>query len=386
MRFFTAGESHGRSLIAFIEGVPAGISITSDDIRRALARRRLGLGRGKRMAFEQDEVTILSGIRHGLSMGSPIAIEIGNTEWPKWTTAMSPDPVDGESKSELTRPRPGHADLAAMAKYGFENARPSLERSSARETAARVACGEIAKAFIRQVSGIEVLSHVVQLGSARNEPATRPVPSDLAAIDADPARVFGDSSEFVEAVEKASADKETLGGVVEVLAYGVPVGLGSYSQWDTRLDGRIAGALMSIQACKGVEIGEGFGFASLPGSQAHDPIVLRDGQLGRTQNNAGGIEGGISNGQVLWARAAMKPIPTVPVGLPSVDLSTMEPSKAHYQRSDITAVPAFGVVAEAMLALVLADALHEKLGGDSLSEIRRNLQSYEENLAWPVEH
>jgi chorismate synthase len=387
LRYLTAGESHGSALVGTIEGIPAQVAISTADISAALRRRRLGYGRGARMAFEADQVTILAGVRHGYTLGSPIAIQIGNSEWPKWAETMSADPVDesliaGLARNEpLTRPRPGHADLAGMQKYGFTEARPILERASARETAARVALGAVAAAFLKQAAGIEILSHVVGLGGVTAAKTGRlPAPGDLAAIDADPLRCFDQDASLAmrERVEQAKLAGDTLGGVIEVLAYGMIPGFGSHVQWDRRLDARLAGALMSVQAIKGVEIGDGFALASVPGSQAHDEIVPEAGgtSLRRCSNRAGGIEGGISNGEELVLRAAMKPIATVPNALRTVDVATGAPAKAHHQRSDITAVPAAGVVAEAMVALVLAECVLEKFGGDALAETKASLDRY----------
>lgn len=379
LRYLTAGESHGRALVGVVEGIPAHVALTSDDIRRELARRRLGVGRGARMRFEADEVAILSGVRHGETLGSPIAIEVGNTEWPKWEQVMSPDPVDEEvlaglaRNQALTRPRPGHADLPGMVKYGFDEARPILERASARETAARVALGAVAKAFLRQAAGIEIVSHVTALGPVASD-GRRPQPSDLSAVDADPARCFDpEASAAMQAeVARAKAEGDTLGGVFEVLAYGVPVGLGSHTQWDRRLDAKLAGAVMGIQAIKGVEIGDGFASAARPGSAAHDEVFA--GPTRRT-NRAGGVEGGISNGEAVVVRAAMKPIATVPKALRTIDVATGLEATAHHQRSDTTAVPAAAVVGEAMAALVLAELLLEKAGGDSLGETRDRVRA-----------
>jgi chorismate synthase len=384
LRWLTAGESHGRALVAICEGVPTGVEITTADIARALARRRAGYGRGARMKFEQDEVEITGGIRHGVTLGSPIAIRIGNTEWPKWESVMSTDPVDDEvlaaqaRNAPLTRPRPGHADLAGMQKYGHDDARAVLERASARETAARVALGEIARHLLRQVVGAEVLSHVVALGAVRAPEDYVPGPQDADRIDADPVRCLdaGASAAMQAEVDAAHRDGDTLGGVVEVVAYGLPPGLGSHVHWDRRLDGRLAGALMSIQAIKGVEVGDGFRTAARRGSQAHDEIESSAGRIRRTTNRAGGIEGGMSTGEPIRLRAAMKPISTVPRALATVDVRTGEPARAINQRSDVTAVPAAGVVAEAMAALVLADALLEKFGGDNVTETARNAEAY----------
>ena len=388
VRWLTAGESHGRALVAICEGIPAGVEVTSADIAAALARRRAGYGRGARMKFEQDEVEITGGTRHGRTLGSPVAIRVGNTEWPKWETVMSPDPVPAEDLAELarnaplTRPRPGHADLAGMQKYGHDDARPVLERASARETAARVALGEVARQFLVQAFGIEVLSHVVEIGAVSAPASAQPEPGDRARIDADPVRCLDSKASLAmqEEIDAARKDGDTLGGVVEVLGYGLPPGLGSHVHWDRRLDGRLAGALMSIQAIKGVEVGDGFTTARRRGSQAHDEIEATAGGVRRRTNRAGGIEGGMSTGEVLRVRAAMKPISTVPRALDTVDTSTGEPAKAINQRSDVTAVPAAGVVAEAMVALVLADAAAEKFGGDSVAEARRNLRGYLDSL------
>ncbi|HIY67098.1 MAG TPA: chorismate synthase [Candidatus Agrococcus pullicola] len=382
LRWITAGESHGPELIATIEGMPAGVPITVEQIQDDLERRKLGAGRGARMKFEQDALTLSTGIVHGETIGSPIAIRVGNTEWPKWMEVMSAAPLEheptGARAAKLTRPRPGHADLTGMQKYGFEHARPVLERASARETAARVALGAVARAFLDQL-GIRLLSHTLSMGTAGTpDDAPLPRPDDVAALDADPVRSFHpeSSAAMLEEVEAARKDGDTLGGVVEVLAYGLPPGLGSYVHWDRRLDARLAGALMSVQAIKGVEVGDGFATAARRGSAAHDEIVPGADGLQRVSNRAGGIEGGMTNGQVLRVRAAMKPISTVPHALRTIDVATGEASKAHHQRSDITAVPASGVVAEAMAALVLADAVLEKFGGDSVGETRRNMAAY----------
>ena len=383
-RWLTAGESHGRALVAICEGVPAGVRVSTEDIAAALARRRAGYGRGARMTFEQDEVELTGGVRHGRTLGGPLAIRVANTEWPKWETVMSADPVppgelDGLARNApLTRPRPGHADLAGMQKYGFHDARPVLERASARETAARVALGEVARRLLSQVLGVEILSHVVAIGQVRIPDGVMPGPDDAAAVDADPVRCFdaATSAAMVAEIDAVRKDGDTLGGVVEMLAFGLPPGLGSFTHWDRRLDGRLAGALMSIQAIKGVEVGDGFTTATRRGSVAHDEIEAADGAIARRTNRAGGIEGGMSTGEVLRVRAAMKPISTVPRALDTIDTSTGEPAKAINQRSDATAVPAAGVVAEAMVALVLAEAAIEKFGGDSVEEMRRNAESY----------
>ncbi len=388
LRWLTAGESHGRALVAICEGVPAGVRVTTEDVAAALARRRAGYGRGARMTFEQDEVELTGGVRHGRTLGGPVAIRIANTEWPKWETVMSPDPVDlvtldGQARNApLTRPRPGHADLAGMQKFGHSDARPILERASARETAARVALGEVARRLLSQVLGVEVLSHVVALGPVRIPDEVMPGPDAAAAIDADPVRCFDPktSTAMVAEIDAAKKAGDTLGGVVEVLAFGLPPGLGSFTHWDRRLDARLAGALMSIQAIKGVEVGDGFTTAGRRGSVAHDEIEATPQGVTRRTNRAGGIEGGMSTGEVIRLRVAMKPISTVPRALDTIDTSTGEPAKAINQRSDVTAVPAAGVVAEAMVALVLAEAAVEKFGGDSVEEMRRNAESYLKTL------
>ena len=383
-RWLTAGESHGRALVAICDGVPSGVRITTEDLAAALTRRRAGYGRGARMTFEQDEVELTAGVRHGRTLGGPVAIRIANTEWPKWEAVMSADPVDPDSlagmarNAPLTRPRPGHADLAGMQKFGHTDARPVLERASARETAARVALGEVARQLLRQVLGVEILSHVVAIGQINAPDSTMPGPDDKAAIDADPVRCAdpATSQAMVAEIDTAKKEGDTLGGVVEVLAFGLPPGLGSFTHWDRRLDARLAGALMSIQAIKGVEVGDGFTTATRRGSQAHDEIEATENGVARRTNRAGGIEGGMSTGEPLRVRAAMKPISTVPRALDTIDTSTGEPAKAINQRSDATAVPAAGVVAEAMVALVLAEAAVEKFGGDSVEEMRRNAESY----------
>ncbi|MET1152765.1 chorismate synthase [Arthrobacter sp.] len=385
LRWLTAGESHGPALVGIIEGVPAGVELTAAEVQDALARRRLGYGRGARMKFEQDEVTLVGGVRHGLTQGGPVAIEVANTEWPKWETVMSADPVDPAQLEDLarnaplTRPRPGHADFTGMQKYGFHEARPVLERASARETAARVALGTVAAKFLSAL-GIRLVSHTTAVGRVSVPEGSRlPRPDDVLALDEDPLRCFDaeTSLAMVQEVDQAHKEGETLGGVVEVLAYGLPPGLGSYVHWDRRLDARLAAALMGIQAIKGVEVGDGFLTAARRGSAAHDEIVRdENGTIVRATNRAGGIEGGMSIGETLRVRAAMKPIATVPRALATIDVSTGEPAKAHHQRSDVCAVPASGVVAEAMVALVLADAVTEKFGGDSVAETARNLRSY----------
>ena len=388
LRWLTAGESHGRALVAICEGVPAGVRVSTDDIAAALARRRAGYGRGARMKFEQDEVELTGGVRHGITLGGPVAIRINNTEWPKWETVMSPDAVDDGELAELarnaplTRPRPGHADLAGMQKYGHTDARPVLERASARETASRVALGEVARQFLRQALGVELISHVVALGAVSTPDGLLPGPEDAARIDADPVRCADPktSAAMVEEIDAVRKEGDTLGGVVEVLSFGLPPGLGSFTHWDRRLDARLAAAIMGIQAMKGVEIGDGFTTARRRGSQAHDEIETGPDGVRRRTNRAGGVEGGMSNGEVLRVRAAMKPISTVPRALDTIDVQTGEPAKAINQRSDATAVPASGVVAEAMVALVLADAVTEKFGGDSVDEIRRNARAYVDAL------
>ncbi|MDX6274873.1 MAG: chorismate synthase [Frankiales bacterium] len=389
LRWITAGESHGPALLGVVEGLPAGVRITTAEIADGLARRRLGHGRGARMQFERDEVELLGGVRHGLTMGGPVAVRIGNSEWPKWREVMSPDPVDAAAleglarNAPLTRPRPGHADLVGMQKYSFDDARPVLERASARETAARVAVGELARAFLRQVAGVELTSHVVRIGSVSAPEGIVPTPEDLPAVDASPVRCFdaAASQAMVAEVDAAKSEGDTLGGVVEVLAYGLPPGLGSHVHWDRRLDSRLAAALMGIQAIKGVEVGDGFELAARRGSQAQDEIVSAEGRLSRTTGRSGGTEGGMSTGEPLRVRAAMKPISTVPRALRTVDVSTGEEAVAINQRSDVCAVPAAGVVAEAAVAIVLADALLEKCGGDSVTETRRNLQGYLDALS-----
>ncbi|HWU20741.1 MAG TPA: chorismate synthase [Nocardioides sp.] len=390
LRWLTAGESHGPSLVAILEGLPAHVEVTTDDIADSLARRRLGYGRGARMKFEQDEVTITGGVRHGETQGGPVAIQIGNTEWPRWEKVMSADPVDADElaamarNAPLTRPRPGHADLAGMQKYDFEDARPLLERASARETAARVALGRVASNFLEQATGARIVSHVLEIGGVRTPTTDLPTPDDVARLDEDPVRCLDpDGSKLmVERIDQAHKEGDTLGGVVEVVVYGLPPGLGSHVHWDRRLDARLAGALMGIQAIKGVEVGDGFELAATPGTQAHDEIVKEDGVIRRTSGRSGGTEGGMTTGEVLRVRAAMKPIATVPRALRTIDVATGEATVAHHQRSDVCAVPAAGIVAEAMVALVLADAVTEKFGGDSLRETKRNVDSYLENLRY----
>jgi chorismate synthase len=378
LRFLTAGESHGRALVVIVEGLPAGLDVTADDVRGELARRRLGFGRGPRMRFEQDEVTLLAGVRHGRTLGSPVAIEIGNTEWPKWQEEMSPEP--GQTAKPLTQPRPGHADLAGMQKYGHDEARNVLERASARETAARVAAGALAKALLARID-IAVLSHVVQLGPVTAKSSMRPAPADLDAVDESPVRCFDPDAEaaMIAEVEAAAKAGDSLGGIVEVLGYGVPVGLGSHVHWDRKIDSMLAGALMSIQAVKGVEVGEGFEVAGRRGSEAHDPIAWDDAAGGyrRESDLAGGVEGGITTGGLLVARAAMKPLATLnrPV-LKTVDVVTKAETVSFKERTDVTAVPAMGVVAETMVSLVLAQEALRKFGGDSVDELVRNRDGF----------
>ncbi|NSC20591.1 chorismate synthase [Streptomyces albus subsp. chlorinus] len=388
LRWLTAGESHGPALVATLEGLPSGVPVTTDMVADELARRRLGYGRGARMKFERDEVTFLGGVRHGLTLGSPVAIMVGNTEWPKWEKVMAADPIAPAELEQLarnaplTRPRPGHADLAGMQKYGFDEARPVLERASARETAARVALGTVARSYLRETAGVEIVSHVVELGAAKAPYGTLPQPGDVARLDADPVRCLdaAASEAMVAEIDQAHKDGDTLGGVVEVVAHGVPVGLGSHVHWDRRLDARLAGALMGIQAIKGVELGDGFDLARVPGSLAHDEILATPDGIRRASGRSGGTEGGLSTGELLRVRAAMKPIATVPRALATVDVRTGEPDKAHHQRSDVCAVPAAGIVAEAMVALVLADAVAEKFGGDSVAETRRNVRGFLDSL------
>ena len=390
LRWLTAGESHGPGLVAVLEGMPAHVQVTTVDIVDALARRRLGYGRGARMKFEQDQVDVIGGLRHGRTLGSPIAIRVGNTEWPKWEKVMAADPVD-EAELEalarnaaLTRPRPGHADLVGMQKYDFDEARPVLERASARETAARVALGAVAAKFLEQAVGSEVVSHVVAIGTAKAPAGSVPLAADVAALDADPVRCLdADASKAMQAeIDQAHQDGDTLGGVVEVVVHGLPPGLGSHVHWDRRLDARLAGALMGIQAIKGVEVGDGFELAATPGSQAHDEIVPTADGIRRSSGRSGGTEGGMSTGETLRVRAAMKPIATVPRALRTIDVSTGEEAVAHHQRSDVCAVPAAGIVAEAMVALVLADVVLEKFGGDSVGETRRNVEGYLSSLRY----
>ena len=383
LRWLTAGESHGPELVAILEGLPAGVPVSPQLIQEHMHRRSLGYGRGARMKFEQDELTLSGGVRFGLTMGSPVALRIGNTEWPRWVEVMSAVPVDPATLPKgrgapLTRPRPGHADLVGMQKYDFDEARNVLERASARETAARVALGAVARSFLSGL-GIEVISHTLAIGTVRVPDASAlPGPGDLAALDGDPLRCFdpATSAEMVAEVDRAHDDGDTLGGVVEVLVFGLPPGLGSYTHWDRRLDSQLAAAIMGIQAIKGVEIGDGFDTARRRGSAAHDELVIGPDGITRLSDRAGGTEGGMSTGTLLRVRAAMKPISTVPHALRTVDVATGAAAEAHHQRSDVCAVPAAGVVAEAMVALVLANSVLEKFGGDSLGETKRNLDAY----------
>ena len=385
LRWITAGESHGPAIVAVLDGMPSGVEVTTAVVARDLVRRRLGYGRGARMSFEADELELTGGVRHGRTMGGPVAVRIGNTEWPKWQTVMAADPVPADvlasqaRNAPLTRPRPGHADLAGMQKYDVDDARPVLERASARETAARVALGAVARAFLRQALGVEVLSHVVSIGSVTAPAGVIPRPDDRERVDASPVRCADKAAEadMIAEIDATRRAGDTLGGVVEVVAYGLPPGLGSHAQGDRRLDARLAAALMSIQAIKGVEMGDGFELARSRGSQAHDEIVRdRDGAIRRVTGRSGGTEGGMTTGELLRVRAAMKPISTVPRALSTVDTATGESAVAINQRSDVCAVPAAGVVAEAMVALVLAQAALEKFGGDSLAETRRNAEAY----------
>ena len=389
LRWLTAGESHGQALSAIVEGIPAHVEITSKDLDFHLARRRLGVGRGARQNFEADRISILGGVRHGITQGGPISIQVGNSEWPKWEKVMSADPVDPTElaglgrNAPLTRPRPGHADLVGMQKYDFDDARPILERASARETAARVALGAVARLFLQQAAGVEILSHVISIGAARvKEDYLLPQPINMSQIDEDPVRAFDKSASeaMIAEIESAHTSGDTLGGVIEILAYNLPPGLGSHVHWDRRLDSRLAGALMSIQAIKGVEIGDGFTTATRRGSEAHDEIDMTSEGIKRRTGRAGGTEGGMSTGEPLRVRIAMKPISTVPKALDTVDVATKEAAKAINQRSDVCAVPAAGVVGEAMMALVVAEALLEKFGGDSLQEVQRNIRGYLDSL------
>ncbi|MBT8214020.1 MAG: chorismate synthase [Acidimicrobiia bacterium] len=380
IRFLTAGESHGPGLVTIVEGLPAGVPVTASGIGDELARRRLGFGRGRRMRLERDELEILGGVRFGKTLGSPLAVVIRNTEWPKWAEEMSPEP--GEAKRALTTPRPGHADLAGMQKYDTHDARDILERASARETAARTVAGHVSKLLLNQL-GVYVISHVVAIGEVTATRDDLPGPGDLAAIDDSPVRAFGaeDEAAMVAAIESAQQARDTLGGIVEVLAYGLPPGVGSHVHWDRKLDGRLAHALMSIQAIKGVEIGDGFDVARRPGSGAHDEIYHDPGGFTRATNRAGGTEGGMTNGAVLRVRAAMKPISTVMRPLDTVDVETKEPEKAFRERSDVCAVPAAGVVAEQMVAIVLAQEVQRLLGGDTVADMVQRLGAYRQRIS-----
>ncbi|MCZ2861155.1 chorismate synthase [Blastococcus sp. VKM Ac-2987] len=392
LRWLTAGESHGQQLTAILEGLPAGVEVQTSDLDLQLARRRLGHGRGARMSFEQDLVSLTGGVRHGRTQGGPIAVQVGNTEWPKWQTVMSADPVDADvlagqaRNAPLTRPRPGHADLAGMQKYGFDDARPVLERASARETAARVALGAIAQAFLRQTVGVSVVSHVVGIGPVVAPDGLVPGPDDNPRLDEDPVRCAdpATSERMVAEIDDARRTGDTLGGVIEVVVHGLPPGLGTHVHWDRRLDARLAAALMGVQSVKAVEVGDGLETARRRGSVAHDEIVPSDGgtRVQRLTDRAGGIEGGMTNGEVLRVRAAMKPISTVPRALQTVDVATGEAAVAINQRSDACAVPRGSVVMEAMVALVLADVVLEKFGGDSVAETRRNVQAYLDALPY----
>ena len=384
LRYLTAGESHGKGLVVIVEGLPAGLPVTVEDIQGELARRRLGYGRGPRQRFEADELTLLGGIRHGRTLGSPLAIEVGNSEWvrsDKWHAEMSPAP--GRTEQPLTQVRPGHADLAGMQKYGFTDARDVLERASARETAARVAAGAVAKLLLREI-GVEVISHVVQMGTARSGGA-RPTPENLAVLDASDVRCFDPDATvaMVAEIKAAAKDGDSLGGVVEVLGYGVPVGLGSHVHWDRKIDALLARSVMSIQAVKGVEIGDGFEVAGRRGSEAHDAISwdADENRYRRRTTLAGGIEGGITTGELLVVRAAMKPLATLnqPV-LETVDTATKESAVSFKERTDVTAVPAAGVVAETMVALVLAGEAQRKFGGDHVVEFARNAAAFAATL------
>jgi chorismate synthase len=377
LRYLTAGESHGQGLVVIVEGLPAGLQVTEEQIQAELGRRRLGYGRGPRMRFEKDALTLIGGIRHGRTLGSPVAIEIANTEWPKWEQEMSPAP--GRTEKPLTKPRPGHADLPGMQKYGFDDARDVLERASARETAARVAAGAVAKALLAEI-GIGVISHVLQMGAVRSKATVRPAMADLATIDASEVRCFDPVAEaaMISEIKAAAKVGDSLGGIVEVIGYGLPVGLGSHVHWDRKLDGLIAQAMLSIQAVKGVEIGDGFDVAGRRGSEAHDAITWDDTTgYHRESNWSGGLEGGMTNGEPLVARVAMKPLATLnrPT-LKTVDTVSKEETVSFKERTDVTAVPAMGVVAETMMALVVAGEALRKFGGDSVAEVVRNRDAY----------
>ena len=390
LRLLTAGESHGPALVATVEGLPAGLGISSEELTRELARRRDGHGRSPRMDFEVDRFEIVGGVRHGRTLGGPVAVLIHNTEWPKWRDAMDPEPredldaIRTTGRGErLTRPRPGHTDLVGALKYGFDDVRDALERSSARETAARVAAGTLAKQLLATV-GISVISHVVNIGGVRvPEGSPAPGPDDLERIDASPVRCAdaAASEAMVARIDAAIADRDTLGGVVEVVAHGLPPGLGSYVHYDRKLDARLAMACLSVQAMKGVEFGDGFALADRPGSAAHDEIEHDGSAYVRRTARAGGLEGGVTTGQPLTLRVAMKPISSIPQALDTVDIDTHEPAKAINQRSDACAVPRAGVVLEHVVAFELADALLEKTGGDTVTEVVRNLDAYLADVA-----
>ena len=385
LRYLTAGESHGPALVATLEGIPAGLSLSSQALTDELARRRLGYGRSPRMKFEIDRLEVLAGVRHGRTLGSPVSVVIHNTEWPKWVDAMDPEPRDDLDQirqtgrgTPLTRPRPGHADLVGAFKYGYDDVRDALERASARETAARVVVGTIAKELLAQV-GVTVLSHVVNIGGeAVTDDAVRPGPGDLETIDANEVRAFDAdaAARMVARIDRAYEERDTLGGVIEVIAYGLPPGLGSHVHWDRKLDTRLAAACMSVQAMKGVEFGKGFKIADTPGSAAHDEIVYRDGSFERLTDRAGGLEAGMTTGQPLRLRVAMKPLSSLTRPLATADLASHEPAEAITQRSDTCAVPRAGIVLESVVAVELADALLEKTGGDTVDEIKRNLNAY----------
>ncbi len=390
LRLLTAGESHGPALVATVEGLPAGLHVSTKLLGEELARRRLGHGRSPRMSFEVDDLEVLAGVRHGVSLGSPVSVVIRNTEWPKWVDAMDPEPRDDLDEiratgrgEQLTRPRPGHADLTAALKYGYEDVRDALERASARETAARVVAGTLAKLLLAE-AGVTVVSHVVRIGDvAVPDGAARPGPDHLDAVDASEVRCFEPTTadRMVAAIDAAKAANDTLGGVVELLAYGLPPGLGSHVHYDRKLDARLAAACLSVQAMKGVEFGDGFDLAARPGSRAHDEIDHLDGRYQRRTDRAGGVEAGMSTGQPLRLRVAMKPISSLPRPLATVDMASHEPAVAITQRSDACAVPRAGVVLESVVAFELADALLEKTGGDTVAEVRRNLAGYLDDVA-----
>jgi chorismate synthase len=379
LRFTTAGESHGPGLVTIVEGLPKGLEVSADGLSGELARRRLGFGRGKRMAIEKDSLEILGGIRHGATLGSPVSVLIRNTEWPRWSEEMSPEPA--EAKKQVTKPRPGHADLPGMLKYDTDDARDILERASARETAARTVAGYLAKSLLAE-AGVVIVSHVVAIGDAVSE-GTTPGPGDQEEIDQSPVRCFepGAAGRMIEKIEEAKENRDTLGGVFEILAFHVPPGIGSHVSHDRRLDGLLAGAVMSIPAIKGVEIGDGFEVAGLPGSKAHDEIISVDDELTRASNRAGGLEGGMTNGQIVRVRGAMKPISTLMRALRTVDMSSGDPAQAVRERSDVCAVPAAAVVGEQMVAVVLASEFQRKFGGDTVDEFRAGVERYRGLLA-----